>query len=583
MNVSADIATLLLTLLGHHVKDAFDLTITLYCHHSGSARRLAKLLRVGVRSESGMYLYSGPHGKVALFLCYARLHPRAVNCRKKKCGHSNQLRPKKKKNPYICQASTVNARAIEQREPGMICWLLVPADCYSTWTLAPLSEAFLPALAYWLASPVYATSGLHRCCELPKRGSFSGPAHPEQFEGAATMMTWLRAAAHVLSFPNVVTLSKNTRKRVCQFCKYYHAGYSHICARDKMEKNINVVCKFRAYFLLPRSPPKSILALFVHPSRSKTRGNSHRSWKLPGFPRAAWISDAYTAASRGPQLLPVGANSLKFPQAAAQLPHFCERCWITDEMDLRALKLLNLPACLKYQLEGWMDADPQETAPDGQQLQPSWRHHDTLPSPTPWLSASEDRILHNDNGQQWSSNVPKDDQFSALRIYRLSDKPNLADHLEASEECLFLFGGPCLPLPESLGSCSKRSISSRNHEAHSYLRQQEDPDVLHTPLRGRTARPGHLPVCRSLSSAQSAWPASSILRLVLRPPSSVGGIFFCTGPSLAGAVQASSVQAGTMPQSVQPGSVARSISRRVSSVTSERAEPPKAAVDAASD
>ncbi|KAL3651289.1 hypothetical protein CASFOL_004291 [Castilleja foliolosa] len=28
--------------------------------------------------------------------CYARLPKRAVNCRKKKCGHSNQLRPKKK-------------------------------------------------------------------------------------------------------------------------------------------------------------------------------------------------------------------------------------------------------------------------------------------------------------------------------------------------------------------------------------------------------------------------------------------------------------------------------------------------------
>ncbi|PWA67084.1 hypothetical protein CTI12_AA323460 [Artemisia annua] len=26
--------------------------------------------------------------------CYARLPPRALNCRKKKCGHSNQLRPK---------------------------------------------------------------------------------------------------------------------------------------------------------------------------------------------------------------------------------------------------------------------------------------------------------------------------------------------------------------------------------------------------------------------------------------------------------------------------------------------------------
>ena len=28
--------------------------------------------------------------------CYARLPPRAKTCRKKKCGHSNQLRPKKK-------------------------------------------------------------------------------------------------------------------------------------------------------------------------------------------------------------------------------------------------------------------------------------------------------------------------------------------------------------------------------------------------------------------------------------------------------------------------------------------------------
>ena len=28
--------------------------------------------------------------------CYARLHPRAKNCRKKKCGHSNHLRAKKK-------------------------------------------------------------------------------------------------------------------------------------------------------------------------------------------------------------------------------------------------------------------------------------------------------------------------------------------------------------------------------------------------------------------------------------------------------------------------------------------------------
>merc|ERR1712135_47611 len=28
--------------------------------------------------------------------CYARLHPRAMNCRKKKCGHTSSIRPKKK-------------------------------------------------------------------------------------------------------------------------------------------------------------------------------------------------------------------------------------------------------------------------------------------------------------------------------------------------------------------------------------------------------------------------------------------------------------------------------------------------------
>ena len=28
--------------------------------------------------------------------CYARLHPRANQCRKKKCGHSNNIRIKKK-------------------------------------------------------------------------------------------------------------------------------------------------------------------------------------------------------------------------------------------------------------------------------------------------------------------------------------------------------------------------------------------------------------------------------------------------------------------------------------------------------
>jgi len=34
--------------------------------------------------------------RLLCYRCYARLHFRAVNCRKKKCGHTNQLRLKKK-------------------------------------------------------------------------------------------------------------------------------------------------------------------------------------------------------------------------------------------------------------------------------------------------------------------------------------------------------------------------------------------------------------------------------------------------------------------------------------------------------
>ena len=34
--------------------------------------------------------------KMICCMCYARLHPRAMNCRKKSCGHSKNLRHKKK-------------------------------------------------------------------------------------------------------------------------------------------------------------------------------------------------------------------------------------------------------------------------------------------------------------------------------------------------------------------------------------------------------------------------------------------------------------------------------------------------------
>jgi hypothetical protein len=48
------------------------------------------------RSLSTSTLTFQPLSSTALSRCYARLHARAVNCRKKKCGHTNQLRLKKK-------------------------------------------------------------------------------------------------------------------------------------------------------------------------------------------------------------------------------------------------------------------------------------------------------------------------------------------------------------------------------------------------------------------------------------------------------------------------------------------------------
>jgi hypothetical protein len=42
-------------------------------------------------SRDGVNVLFLPRGR-----CYARLPIRSVNCRKKKCGHSNQLRMKKK-------------------------------------------------------------------------------------------------------------------------------------------------------------------------------------------------------------------------------------------------------------------------------------------------------------------------------------------------------------------------------------------------------------------------------------------------------------------------------------------------------
>ncbi|KAL3650968.1 hypothetical protein CASFOL_007371 [Castilleja foliolosa] len=61
----------------------------------------AGALALGITSP---LLDGAPHNTIIMLLtegCYARLDIRAINCKKKKCGHINELRPKSKKGKFL--------------------------------------------------------------------------------------------------------------------------------------------------------------------------------------------------------------------------------------------------------------------------------------------------------------------------------------------------------------------------------------------------------------------------------------------------------------------------------------------------
>ncbi|CAA0831571.1 Ubiquitin-60S ribosomal protein L40-1 [Striga hermonthica] len=96
--------------LSHYniVKGFIDFRFSYFSHRTEKMQYCKSTLHLVLRLRGGIFEPSlkalaqeYKQKKLICRKCYARLHPRATNCRKKKCGHSTDLRPKSKKGKYL--------------------------------------------------------------------------------------------------------------------------------------------------------------------------------------------------------------------------------------------------------------------------------------------------------------------------------------------------------------------------------------------------------------------------------------------------------------------------------------------------